>query len=244
VAWWLNPGGLALLSPTRQGGLLHNVNRALGGTSKLLSGQLRAEVTDDALQTPAGRGRQPPRCSSAGGGVTRSREIVPPEGFRDKHGGVGGVTPAGSEPLFLAAGTQSPAPPPPQPPGPPSVWGPDPSRAATPATAAAAGTRVRRGLEAGRPRGRARGGKVQTPGPQPAGAPQPAHTERPARAMHRVRDLQPAQPPQPLHAPEPGRAPRAEGVPERHPARAGPGLGPRVDDAAAGRGEWSAGRCR
>lgn len=210
------------------------------GSAKLPSWQLRAEVPDDVLQTPAGRGRHRLRTSSAGGAGRRglARSSRRRSGFRAKHGGVGGDAAAGPEPLLLAAGPQSPTPPSPQPPRPSPVRGPDPGRAAAPAEAAAARARVGRRLEAGRPRGRARGGKVQTPGPQPPGGPQPARAERPARALPPA--LQSAQSPQPLHAPEPLRAPRAKGVTERHPAGAGPRLGPRAADAAARRGEWAA----
>lgn len=178
-----------------------------------------------------------------GGGATRSREIVSPEGFRAKHGGIRGDAPAGSEPLFLAAGPQSPAPSPPQPSGPSPVWGPHSGRAASPATAAAAGARFGRGLEARCPRGRARGGKVQNPNPQPAGVPQPAHAERPAGALHPGRVMQPAQSPKPFHAPKPGRAPGPKGVAKHHPTHVGLRLGPRVADATARRGESPARHC-
>lgn len=84
----VNSTGVASRSPLGQGGFLHNVNVAPGGTSKP-PWQLRAEVPEDVLQKPAGRGRQQPRTSSAGGrgaAVSRDRPAggVPGQAWRSR----------------------------------------------------------------------------------------------------------------------------------------------------------------
>ena len=169
-------------------------------------------------------------CSSArlalGGGATRSREIVQARGIPGQ--AWRGAAQAGSEP----AGSQGPVPPPRQPLVPSPFWGPDPGRAAAPATMAAAtgpGFGPRLEARCHRARGRARGGKVQ--GPEP----------RRVHAGHRVHAEQPTLAPQPAHAAPPAHAtptPRAQAqLPtpayERHPSRAGPRLRPSVVGAAS-----------